>query len=230
MRMRSLVLVVAMAATASASPGGMPVTCGPESMTRHARVTRQVPAPKGDPIAALDPELLAYFGLAIPKGLDFNPSDAAIRRRSVALFDAWATRKNASVHTLTAKYTAAAALAAPDRALEAYARMGQIIDDYSAQLFVEPIPDQILNAPDAEDRVAAFCDGLIAAAQPLEERAVAFYDRCVQQATSTLVANEWSQWCERRLNQLAPEMYPVREELLGSPRASPVIMTEPPAK
>jgi hypothetical protein len=228
--MRSLVVVVAMAATASANPGAMPKTCGPASMTRHARVTRRVPAPKGDPIAALDPELLAYLGLAIPRGLDFNPNDAAIRRRSEAWFAAWATRKNASAQALTAKYTAAAALVAPDRALEAYARMGQIIDDYSASLFVEPIPAQILTAPDAEGLATAFCDAMTAAAEPLEERAVVFYDRCLQQATKTMVANEWSEWCERRLNELAPELYPVREELLGSPRASPVIMPESPAK
>ncbi len=228
--MRSLALLAAMTATASANPGGVPKACGPASMTRQARVTRQVRAPNGDPIAALDRELLAYFALAIPKGLDFNPNEPAMRRRSAAWLNAWAQRKNASAQALTAKYMAAAAVVSPDRAIEAYARMGQIIDDYAASLFVEPIPDQVFTTPDAEDRAAAFCDTMTEAAEPLQERAVYYYDHCLQHATTALVANEWSAWCELRLNQLSPENYPMREELLGPPRAAPVIMPEPAAK
>ncbi len=226
--MRSLALLVVLATTARASPS--PTRCGPESTRRLTRVTRQVPAPKGDPIAALDLELLAYFRLAIPKGLDFDSNDPAMRRRSVAWLTSWAQRKNESGEALTAKYLAAAALVSPDRALEAYARMGQMVEDFAESLLVEPIPAQLLAAPDADARVSEFCEELITAAEPLEERAVASYVQCLQQATNTMVANEWSVWCELRLEQLAPEKYPARDELLGPARAAPVITSEPPAK
>ena len=217
-----------MAATASAGP--LPARCGPDSKTRVTRVSRQVPAPEGDPIAALDPELVAYFALAIPKGLDFSPNDRVTRRRSEAWFNAWLKRKNASSRALIAKYMAAAALVAPDRALEAYARIGQVVDDFSAALFVEPIPDAIRKAPNAEDRVEAFCDQMISAAEPLEQKMTNLYERCLDRATNAVVANEWSAWCELRVNQLAPDQYPMREELLGPPRAAPVITAEPVAK
>jgi hypothetical protein len=97
-------------------------------------------------------------------------------------------------------------------------------------LFTLEIPASVRTGPYADDKIEAFCDALIGAAEPVQQRAITAYEACVSRADELLIANEWSAECERRLEWLAPETHPPVRELLPSGPRPAAPSTEPPAQ
>ena len=115
--------------------------------------------------------------------------------------------------------------------VEAAARLGQITQEFSDQLFTAEIPANVRTGEFAEDASAAFCDALTEKAQPLEDASLDKYGFCLQRSTELGWFSDWSKLCERELGQIKPEQFPTASELHGDPNGvAPVISAEPPAK
>ena len=119
----------------------------------------------------------------------------------------------------------------------AAARIGQISQDFSDQLFTAEIPKevratQMIDGYDlAQDKVDAYCDALTTAAEPLAQKSLEAFGACLSKSTELGWFSDWSKLCERELGQLKPEEFPTASELRGdSDQVAPVIAVEPPTK
>jgi hypothetical protein len=111
-------------------------------------------------------------------------------------------------------------------AIAAAARVGQIYQDYSSQLFGAEIPkdlpevDQWGNTPRL-----LYCDTLVEKAEPIEAKALQGFSTCLETATKYSWYNDWSRLCERELNQLRPAEYPLSAEIKPDASHGPVTIT-----
>jgi hypothetical protein len=116
------------------------------------------------------------------------------------------------------------------------ARIGQITQNFSDQLFTAEIPKevratQMIEGYDlAQDKVDAYCDALTTAAEPLAAKSLEAFSACLSKSTELGWFSDWSKLCERELGQIKPEEYPTASELRGDPeQVAPVTDVEPPA-
>ena len=184
-------------------------------------------------LAEADKAFEAYLDIKFPQGLDFDPAPErkAIAAKSLKRFEEWFGQKKKAGGAARAKYEAV--LVAKDNAnsIAAYARMGQITQDFSDALFTAEIPKNVRTGEFADDKVAAFCDALTEKADPLEQSSLNDYGVCLSKSTELGWFSEWSKLCERELGQIKPEEYPTATELHGEPNlVAPIIETELPIK
>src|SRR3569833_2219001 len=125
----------------------------------------------------------------------------------------------------------------PANSSAAAARIGQISQDFSDQLFTAEIPKevratQMIDGYDlAQDKVDAYCDALPPAAAPLAQKSLEAFGACLSKSTELGWFSDWSKLCERELGQIKPEEFPTASELRGdSDQVAPVIAVEPPTK
>ena len=114
-------------------------------------------------------------------------------------------------------------------AIAASARIGQLFQDFSNQLFTAPVP-KAPTAPsgypqDEFDQFFhdAYCDQMVDKAEPLESKAIEGLGTCLNKSTELSWFNEWSQLCEAELNQIKPGDFPVAAEIRAEPGYSSVV-------
>jgi TolA-binding protein len=157
-------------------------------------------------------DLEAYFGLAFPTNLDFDPRQPAVAKKSLARFDAWFANKEAAGKRAAEKLSTVLELTDNAASIAAVARLGQIAQNFADSLFTAEIPKNLRTGPFAEDKVEAYCDTLTEKAEPLADRAVAAFGTCLAKSTELGWFSEWSQLCERELGQIKPEEFPTASE------------------
>jgi TolA-binding protein len=191
-----------------------------------------------------DVEFEKYLDMKFPQNLNFGDGlpehkkqNEELAKKSKKRFEDWLAQKTQAAEAVNKKYEAVLAIKDSANSIAAAARLGQVTQNFSDQLFTAEIPkdvraSKIIDGYDiAQDKVDAYCDALTTAAEPLAEKSLAAYGVCLQKSTELGWFSEWSKLCERELGQIKPEDYPTASELRGESNLNaPVIATEPPAK
>jgi len=181
--------------------------------------------------AQADRDFENYLSLRFPANLNFDPNNKAVAEKSMKRFNEWITQKQKIGETAKNKYLDILKTKDAANMIIATARLGQIPQNFSDQLFTASIPENLRKGEFAEDMVEAFCDALMEKAEPLEAAALKAYDVCLTESTKLGWFSEWSKLCERELGQIKPEEYPTASEIRATPdRVAPVITVEPPIK
>jgi len=176
-------------------------------------------------------ELEGYIALAFPSNLDFNPQQPALAKKSMSRFENWMRDKEGAGKRTAEAFANVLGLNDSASSIAAVARLGQISQNFADALLTAEIPKDVRSGPYAEEKIDAYCDVLTTAAEPLAERALAAYDKCLGKSTELGWFSEWSQMCERELGQIMPDRYPtVRERRSDSDRVATVLTLEAPPK
>jgi hypothetical protein len=196
-----------------------------------------------------DQQYEKFLAMKIPDKLDFTPVDtlASPAKQKVQKkrlednakkFKGWLDSKTKQTESAQKLYQSVIALADAHWAIAAAARIGQVFQDFSGQLYTAPVP-KAGHAPEgmSEDEFEqlfhdAYCDQMTDTAEPLEKKAVEGLSTCLETSTKLSWFNEWSALCEAELNQIKPAEYPLASEIRAVPgyfdkRADgPTIITE----
>jgi hypothetical protein len=191
-----------------------------------------------------DVEFEKYLDLKFPENLNFGDGlpenkkkNEELSKKSKKRFDDWLAQKSKMAESVNKKYEAVLSIKDNANSITAVARLGQVTQNFSDQLFTAEIPkdvraSKIIDGYDiAQDKVDAYCDALTTAAEPLAEKSLTAYGVCLSKSTELGWFSEWSKLCERELGQIKPEDFPTASELRGESNLnSTVIAIEPPAK
>ena len=191
-------------------------------------------------LAEADVEYEKYLDIKFPTSLNFGdgaPEHKAIKEKAQKRFNDWLEGKTkASVATAT-KYQKVLDVKDAADSIAAAARLGQVSQDFSDQLFTAEIPKevratQMIEGYDlAQDKVDAYCDALTTAAEPLAAKSLEAFGACLSKSTELGWFSDWSKLCEHELGQIKPEEFPTASELRDDPdQARPVTAFEPAAK
>jgi len=189
-------------------------------------------------------EFEKFLDIKFPQNLNFGDGlpehkkqNEELSKKSKKRFEEWLTQKQKAAEAANKKYEAVLSVKDNANSIAAAARLGQITQNFSDQLFTAEIPkdvraSKIIDGYDiAQDKVDAYCDALTTAAEPLAEKSLTAYSVCLSKSTELGWFSEWSKLCERELGQIKPEDFPTASELRGeSTLTAPVIAVEPPAK
>jgi hypothetical protein len=192
-------------------------------MTYYAAEARMVEA---------DAQYEKFLKLSIPDKLDFTPPQpdmSAARAKaqkakveaSTKAFGTYFTSKTKLLADLQKQYQAIILIKNAHWAIASAARIGQLFQDFSGQLYTAPVP----KAPAGIDEAFfhdAYCDMLVDKAEPVESHAIEGLSKCLETSTSLSWFNEWSQLCEAELNQIKPSDYPLAAEIRAEPGYSSV--------
>ncbi|MBK7538092.1 MAG: tetratricopeptide repeat protein [Myxococcales bacterium] len=165
----------------------------------------------------------AYLALRFPRGLDFDPNNPGIKKRSEKRFTEWITEKDKLNGVVGTKYMATIGTKDAAWAVAAAARIGQAAQNFSDALFTAEIPEDVRTGSFADEKVEAFCDKLTEVAEPLAAKSLQAYSGCLSKSTELGWFSEWSKLCERELGQIEPDKYPTAAELSGAPDSISVI-------
>ena len=190
--------------------------------------------------AEADIEYEKYLDIKFPQNLNFGdglPEHKAIKEKAQKRFNDWLEGKTKSSVAAASKYQKVLDVKDAADSISAAARLGQISQDFSDQLFTAEIPKevratQMIEGYDlAQDKVDAYCDALTTAAEPLAAKSLEAFGACLSKSTELGWFSSWSKLCEHELGQIKPEEFPTASELRGdSDEVAPVIAVEPPAK
>jgi TolA-binding protein len=178
-------------------------------------------------LAQADAELERFLAEKLPPGLVFAPGasgalkarDAESRKR----LGAWLARKTQELEHTSRTYQSVILMKQTHFAIAAAARIGQLYQDFSAQLAGAPIPIAPPAPPGTDAREwattfrDAYCDALGTRVGVLEDKAEDALKLCLDKSTQLSWFNEWSATCEEELNQLKPASYPLASELRAQP-------------
>jgi tetratricopeptide (TPR) repeat protein len=184
-------------------------------------------------IADADKDFEAYLDLKFPFGLDFDPAPErkAVAAKSLKRFEEWLAQKGKLGETTKKKYNLVLSVKDPADSITAAARLGQIAQNASDQLFTAEIPKNVRTGEFADEKVEAFCDRMTEVAEPLEKTSLEAYGICLAKSTELGWFSDWSKMCERELGQIKPEEYPTASELHDEPnQVAPIIEVEPAIK
>lgn len=195
-------------------------------------------------MAEADVEFEKFLAIKFPANLNFGDGlpehkkqNEELTKKSMKRFEEWITTKSKAAEAANKKYDNVFAIKDSANSIAAAARVGQVTQNFSDQLFTAEIPadvrkPQIIDGYDvAQDKVDAYCDALTTKAEPLAEKSLQAYGVCLSKSTELGWFSEWSKLCERELGQIKPEDFPTASELRGeSNYNAPVIAAEPPAK
>jgi tetratricopeptide (TPR) repeat protein len=190
--------------------------------------------------AEADVEFEKYLDIHFPTNLNFGdglPEHKAVAQKAQKRFNDWLEGKTKSSVAAATKYAKVLEIKDAANSIAAAARIGQISQDFSDQLFTAEIPKevratQMIEGYDlAQDKVDAYCDALTTAAEPLANKSLEAFGACLSKSTELGWFSDWSKLCERELGQIKPEEFPTASELRGdSDQVAPVIAVEPPTK
>ncbi len=174
------------------------------------------------------------IGMKIPDKLDFTPVDVSASKAKQAKdkkrlddnskkFKTWYETKIKQVDTAQKIYQQVILFKQAHWAIAAAARIGQIFQDFSGQLYTAPVP-KAGKAPEGMSQEEfdqlfhdSYCDQMTDTAEPLETKAVEGLSTCLKKSTDLQWFNEWSALCEAELNQIKPQEYPLASEIRGVP-------------
>jgi hypothetical protein len=196
-----------------------------------------------------DQEYEKFLTMKIPDKLDFTPPDpgsSPARQKlqkkkleeNAKKFKGWLDNKTKQTGHAQKVYQDVILFKQAHWAIAAAARIGQLFQDFSGQLYTAPVP-KAGKPPEGmpQDEFEqlfhdAYCDQMTDTAEPLENKAVEGLSTCLNKSTELSWFNEWSALCEAELNQIKPAEYPLASEIRAVPgyfdkRAdTPSIMTE----
>jgi tetratricopeptide (TPR) repeat protein len=191
-------------------------------------------------MAEADVEFEKYLDVKFPTGLNFGdgaPEHKAQKEKAMKRFNDWLAGKTKAAENTSKKYSDVLAVKDNANSIAAAARLGQVMQEFSDELFTAEIPAEVRKSQMvedydlAQDKVDAYCDALTTAAEPLAEKSLTAYGACLQKSTELGWFSEWSKLCERELGQIKPEEFPTASELRGDPnQVEPLISNEPPAR
>ena len=149
-------------------------------------------------------------------------------------FGAWLTAKDKQLTAAQNIYLGVMQIKQAHWVIAAAARVGQLYQDFSGQLYTAPVP----KAPAApagypqEDFDQffhdAYCDAMVDKAEPVEAKAIDGLSICLNKSTDLSFYDEWSKLCEAELNQLKPVEYPIASEIRAQPGYGAEV-TQPPS-
>jgi tetratricopeptide (TPR) repeat protein len=190
--------------------------------------------------AEADLEYEKYLDIHFPQNLNFGdglPEHKAVKEKAQKRFNDWFEGKTKSSVAAASKYAKVLEIKDAANSIAAAARIGQITQNFSDQLFTAEIPKevratQMIDGYDlAQDKVDAYCDALTTAAEPLAQKSLEAFGACLSKSTELGWFSDWSKLCEHELGQIKPEEFPTASELRGdSDQVAPVIAVEPPTK
>jgi tetratricopeptide (TPR) repeat protein len=195
-------------------------------------------------MAEADVEFEKFLAIKFPANLNFGDGlpehkkqNEELTKKSMKRFEEWITTKSKAAESANKKYDNVFSIKDSANSIAAAARVGQVTQNFSDQLFTAEIPadvrkPQIIDGYDvAQDKVDAYCDALTTKAEPLAEKSLQAYGVCLSKSTDLGWFSDWSKLCERELGQIKPEDFPTASEIRGESNLNAaVIAAEPPAK
>jgi tetratricopeptide (TPR) repeat protein len=170
-----------------------------------------------------------FLSIKFPQNLDFDPKNAGKKKNSEKRFMDWYKEKEKLSVKAIKSYKDIIDIKDAQYAISAAARIGQVSQNFSDQLFTAEIPKDVRTGAYAEDKVDAYCDALTTQAEPLEKISVDAFGFCLGLSTQLNWFNEWSRLCEKELGQIRPQEYPTASEIRAEPNnIATVITTEKP--
>lgn len=145
-------------------------------------------------------------------GRDLN----SVNRWAQREFVQWIEQKRTALQAAETSYNRLAAedLAVPQWQIAGASRVGEMYASFIDAFRTAPVPQEIEND---DELYGAYVDALEEQARRFEAPAIEKFEFCLITATRVRWFNEYSQTCERELNRLAPQRYPMAAELRGSP-------------
>ncbi len=163
-----------------------------------------------------------FLALDFPKKLAFPPNNPKKTAESKKRFAKWLQDKSALMKSVQAEYLSIKDITGGGAswAVASAARVGQLSQNFSDELFTAEIPKVVRTGPYAEDGVDAYCDQLTTEAAPLEDASIKAYSFCLNLSTKLNWFNDWSRMCEKELGQIRPADFPTATELHGAPNSA----------
>ncbi len=181
-----------------------------------------------------DVEYEKFLKMQIPDKLDFSPAppgsspakEKAAKKKveeNQKKFKTWLTSKTKQLDVAQKVYQNVVQSRQAHWVIAAAARIGQLYQDFSGQLYTAPVP-KAGSAPPGYPQEEfdqffhdAYCDAMVDTAEPLETKAIEGLSVCLNKSTDLSFYDEWSQLCEAELNQLKPVEYPLPTEIRAQP-------------
>ena len=194
-----------------------------------------------------DQDYEKFLGIQIPDKLDFSPptADASPKKaaaqkkvveESTKKFKAYLDQKSKTLDSARNIYLAVLQFKQAHWSIASAARIGQLYQDFSGQLYTAPVP----KAPPAPQGMEqdeweqyfhdAYCDQLVDKADGIEAKAIEGLGTCLNKSTELSWFNEWSQLCEAELNQIKPAEYPLASEIRAEPGYVAVVTDRAPVQ
>src|SRR5581483_8303411 len=207
---------------------------GKDESERNARITDMSYYAAEARMVQGDVEYEKFLKMNIPDKLDFSPAPPGSSPKkekeakkkaeeSVKRFKKWMEDKQKQLLAAQKIYQAVILFKQAHWALAASARIGQLFQDFSGQLYTAPVP-KAGGAPAGMDQAEwetmfhdAYCDAMTDQAEPLENKAIEGLGTCLNKSTELSWFNEWSALCEGELNQIKPSEYPLASEIRAEP-------------
>jgi tetratricopeptide (TPR) repeat protein len=191
-----------------------------------------------------DVEYEKFLDIKFPPNLNYGDGlpehkaqNEAFKKKADKALSDWLAQKKKLRDSAELKYKGVLSITDNASSIASAARLGQIAQDFSDQLFTASIPEivrqsQIIDGYDlAQDKVDAYCDALTTAAEPLADQSLVAYGACLSESTKLGWFSDWSKLCEHELGQIKPEEFPTASELHADPNAvAPIVAPEPPAR
>ncbi len=207
---------------------------GKDEVERSARVNDMNYYAAEARMAQGDLEYEKFLKMNIPDKLDFSPAPQGAspakeklakkrQEESKKKFETWIKTKTSQLQLAQKVYQSVILFKQAHWAIAASARIGQLFQDFSGQLYTAPVPKA--GSPPAGYDAAefeqffhdAYCDAMTDQAEPLENKAVEGLSTCLNKSTELSWFNDWSELCEGELNQLKPNEYPLASEIRAQP-------------
>jgi hypothetical protein len=170
-------------------------------------------------LADIDVDYEAFLSITVPAHLDFRV------KANVDKFSSWIAKKTAAARALTGKLRRIAELHDPAATIASTARLGQVFLGFTNALYSSEIPAELETDIDAVD---AYCDRMVATADPLEQESFERFTSCLALSTQLAWFDDSSRICERELARIRPEEFPPMVELHVAPTATAPIEVEGP--
>jgi len=156
-----------------------------------------------------------FLRVQFPDKLDFDPKNKKALKKSQQRFNKYLEAKKKALAKTKKAYTDLMNIRGGGEhwIIAGAARVGQLYQNFSDQLFTAEIPKDVRSGKFAEDKVDAYCDALTTAADPLEEESITAFDFCLKESSKRNWFNDWSRLCEKELGQIRPLDFPTASEM-----------------
>ncbi|MDD5305765.1 MAG: tetratricopeptide repeat protein [Deltaproteobacteria bacterium] len=125
-------------------------------------------------------------------------------------FVPWMENKGKVLKDASDMFALVAKMHVPEWEMAAAARVADMQLEFMQTLYDAPVPPSI---KDNQELVDIYRESLDGKAQPMHDIAVTLYTHCLNISTKVRWFNENSMRCERELNKLSPQEFPVSEEI-----------------
>jgi hypothetical protein len=181
-----------------------------------------------------DQEYEKFLKIAMPDKLDFSgaqPGSSPAREKAAKAkkaesekkFKGYIDAKGKGLEAARKIYQNVILFKQAHWVIAAAARIGQLYQDFSGQLYTAPVPKAGSPPPGYPQEEFeqifhdAYCDALTDTAEPIEAKAIDGLSICLNKSTELSFYDEWSQLCEAELNQIKPLEYPLASEIRAQP-------------